>query len=131
RGNELWRSPAAELGILGEPVPAVGAVLKGGGLEPGGRLDRAIVETARAFAVADRVQRIEDLGREPGRLGQDRGDGVRRSVLEAWQLADLVESGELVQHELHFLQRRVVLAHVRPSSAVSCGMIWNRSPTGP
>src|SRR5207253_2217226 len=106
--NELRQALTAELGILGEAVPAVGAILQVRVLETRGGLHRAVVETPRAFAVADRVQRIENFGRELGRFGENRGDGVGRRVLEARQLADLLESRQLVHHELHFPQWRAI-----------------------
>jgi hypothetical protein len=83
----------------------------------------------RAFAVAGGIQWIEHLGGELGRLFEDRVDGVRRRVLEPGKPGDLLEAGKLAQDEADLRERRAIGAH--PSSAVSAGMISNRSPTRP
>ena len=109
--HELRQALPAVLRILGEPVPAVGAILRIRFLESGRRPDSAILEHARAFAVAARVQRIEHLGGEFRRFLEDRRDRLGRGFLEAGQLAHLFEPGQLVHDEKHFLQWGVVLAH--------------------
>jgi hypothetical protein len=67
----------------------------------------------RAFLVAAEIERVEDVGRELGGLLENRGGDVRCGFLEARKLRDLVEAGELAQHELHFGEGGVVLAHLR------------------
>ena len=110
-GHQLRHALAAVLRILGEAVPAELAELAVGVLESGRRGHGAVVAQARAFAIADGVERIEHVGRELARLLQDRRDRVGRGVFEAWQARDLRQARELVHDEEHLGQRGVVLAH--------------------
>ena len=87
--DELRQSLAAVLGVLGEAVPAVRAILLVRVLESGRRLDGAAFEPLGAFAVAGHVERIEHVGRELRRFLENRRDGVGRRVLESGQLRDL------------------------------------------
>ena len=86
-------------GFLVRPFQPFSAKRRYASLKPAGVLTAAAFLPLRAFAVAGGVQRIEHLGGELCCLFEDRVDGVRRRVLEAWQLGDLVEAGELAQDE--------------------------------
>ena len=128
-------------------------------LKPAGVL--TVPSSSQLARLRDRpdVERIEHVGRELRRLFENRRDRVGRRLLEARQRRDLLEPGELVQHELHFGERGVIGAHarldlridgmrsVRPRARRNAlmrgrrrrraqlggelGTIWNRSPTRP
>ena len=63
------------------------------------------------LAVSARVERVEHVGGELRGFLEDRRDGVRRRVGVTRKPGDLVESGQVVQHELHFGEGGMVRAH--------------------
>jgi hypothetical protein len=109
--DELRQPLPAVFAALGEPVPPVLAELEVGVLEALRRPDGAVGLQHRALAVAGHVERIQDVGRELGGLLEDRGYGVGRRILEAGKARDLGQAAQLVHHERHFGERRVVCAH--------------------
>ncbi len=109
---QLRQALAAVFRILGQAIPPVLGEATIGVLESGSGLDLAAFLPCRAFAVTDRVERIEHLGRELRRFLEYRRHGVGRGVLVPGKLADLFQPGELVHHELYFLHRRAIGAHV-------------------
>jgi len=121
RRDEMRQRLAAVLVRLGEPVPAVGRVLLVGGLESRRRLDRAVGQELRPFAVARRIQRVENLRRELARLFEDGRHRVGRGVLEVRQGGDLWKTRQFVQDELHVGQRRVVTHGVFDGSCMASG----------
>src|SRR6478672_13579304 len=108
RADQMRQALAAVLGRLRETVPAVLAELEIRIPETRRRLDRAVVEAPRALAVAPAVERIEDFRRELRRLLEDRGNDIRRRLLETRQACDLVEAGKLGQHEMHLGERGAI-----------------------
>ncbi len=76
----------------------------------GGRAHHAVLEMA-ALLVARPVERRQLVLAELGAGGEDGGDGVRRRLLMAGQPGDLPDIEQLLEHEAHVAQRRLVGRH--------------------
>ena len=128
RRHQLRQALAAEFERELQRIPAAFDELLVRCDETLGRGDTALVPL-RALFVARLVQRREHLAAKPAALLQYLVDQLRARVLAAGELRHLIQSGELLQHELHVLQRRDVITH--PSSFTSSGTTLNKSPTMP
>ena len=138
--DEPGQSLTAPLRVEHEPVPAgLDECLIG--LLPTRRGEHLPVDEPGAIDIAGTIQRRQDVGGELRGLLEDGLDEIGRRVLEAGQLADRAEPGELDHDEAHVGDRgdvthasfstRIRGALACSSSRVSSGTIWNRSPTRP
>ena len=107
---------AAVGGVAGEAGPAAVAQEVEGGLEAVRRAHDAVLEQA-ALAVADGVQRREDVAGELAGLLEDRGGEVAVEVGVAGD-GGVLDGEHVVQHEGHVAERRGVGGHAVWSS---CG----------
>ena len=110
-GHELRQTLSAEIGILGEAVPAVGAILPVGLLEARRRAHRAVLEPARALAVADGIERIEHFGGELRGLLENRRRPYPASRPRSPAASRPARARPARSDELHLLQWCMVLAH--------------------
>ena len=121
--HQTWKVAAAVVGREGQGSPAGGSVATVRLGEAGRRGDRAVVVTPAVVAVADAVERGDDLGDEPGRLGEKAFDEVGVDVGVAGHFGQPGEVDDLVEHEPDVVQGGNVVAHGATVSPSPGGVI--------
>ena len=102
---------AAELGRRRDADPAAVDDLLEGVLEARRRRHAAVGRALAAFLVADAIERRQHVLAELRGLAEDRLDHVGRGVGEARQIGIALDVEDVVQQELHVLDRRLVARH--------------------
>ena len=108
--NELGQTLPAKPGIAGDAVPAAFNELPVRFGIPVRQHDSPVGE-ARALAITDAIQRIEDVLSKARRTVEHRAHELRRDIGKRRKRRYFIESCQLVQDEQHVLQRRFILRH--------------------
>ena len=98
-------------GIEGDGPPPGVHIAAVGSDETGRCGHRAVVVADTAGDVALLVEGSHDLGREPSRFGEELHDDVRGGVLASLQQRELVDTGHVVQDEVHVTEGSAVPGH--------------------
>ena len=127
--QHVGQALAAVFGIVRQALPAALDVLVVGFLKAGGRGHRAVVMAGAALVVARLVDRLQHVLAQLAAFLQDRGDQVRRGVLEAGQVGVALHLQHVVEQEGHVLDRGAIGGHgsvslVRLSAGRGSG--WGR-----
>ena len=109
--HEHRQALAAELGRRRDADPAAFDDLLEGVLEARRRGHAAVALALAAFLVADAIERRQHLLAELGGLAENGLDDVGRCVGEAGQIGIAVDVEDVVQQELHVIDRRLVARH--------------------
>ena len=110
--NRVGQSLPAIFGRGTQCPPAAVAELLIRFLEPGRRRHRSIGVTGAAFAVADLVERLQNLLNKLRPLGQDRLNQIGRRIGKARQVRMFFQLHDMLQDELGVLHRCAVAWHL-------------------
>ena len=93
------------------PIQPPSTICLKASLKPVGVVTLPSLCALAAFLVADAIERRQHLLAELGGLAEDGLDDVGRGVGEAGQIGIAVDVEDVVQQELHVIDRRLVARH--------------------